>query len=319
MSQPVAGGWLRIAHLSKSYGPLRAVDDVSFNCQPGTITGFLGPNGSGKSTTLRMLVGHTRPSSGSTTFDGRRFVDLPQPGRVVGVLLDASAQHPGRSVWETARLASLVVRVGRERTRECLAAVGLSGVMRKRVGSLSLGMRQRLGLAIAILGFPRFLILDEPANGLDPEGIRWLREFLLTFASHGGTVLVSSHQLSEIEAMADQLIIIDRGRATNARSLLAEVHDPVSLAVSENDQVLHQALLSSGITVLSQLGTTPLRAQTTTADLGRLAFAAGIALTYLAPEKVPSLEDRFLTLTSGEYAGLSSEQLFHAASGKPRQ
>ncbi|MCU1528982.1 MAG: ATP-binding cassette protein, partial [Frondihabitans sp.] len=184
---------LVVSGLSKEYAAKRVVDDVSFRCRRGSVTGFIGPNGSGKSTTLRMIVGHTRASRGSALFEGVPLPEISRPGRTVGVLLDASAHHPGRSVFETAFLAALLVGVGRARVRECLAAVGVDNVRHKRVGSLSLGMRQRMGIAIAVLGAPDFLILDEPANGLDPEGIHWLRQFLRSFAASGGCALVSSH------------------------------------------------------------------------------------------------------------------------------
>ena len=201
-----------VQNLTKRYGSHLAVDDVSFRCEPGTITGFLGPNGAGKSTTLRMLMGLTPPSSGAATIAGVPFVDLPNPGRVVGVMLDASAQHVGRSGLEVLRLSAQVLDVPKARAQEVLHAVGLDGAETRLVGNYSLGMRQRLGIANALLGDPEILVLDEPANGMDPEGIRWMRDLLQDFAGRGGTVLLSSHLLGEVQATVDRLVVIGRGR-----------------------------------------------------------------------------------------------------------
>src|SRR3712207_1629575 len=201
---------ITIDHLTKRYGPQVAVADVSFSCAPGTVTGFLGPNGAGKSTTLRALVGLTPPTSGRVTVTGVRYADLPNPGRVAGVMLDASAQHPGRTGRETLRLAATVLGVPQARADAMLERVGLQGAEKRRVKDYSLGMRQRLGIGQALLGDPSVLILDEPANGLDPEGIRWMRGLLRDFAAAGGTVLVSSHLLREVEATVDRLVEIGR-------------------------------------------------------------------------------------------------------------
>ena len=208
---------ISVENLTKSYGSGRpSVDDVSFSCAPGTITGFLGPNGAGKSTTLRAIVGLTPPTSGRATVSGVRYVDLPNPGRVAGVMLDASAQHPGRTGRETLRLTAMLLGVSRGRADAMLERVGLQGAEKRRVKDYSLGMRQRLGIGQALLGDPSVLILDEPANGLDPEGIRWMRGLLRDFAAAGGTVLVSSHLLREVEATVDRLVVIDRGRISRA-------------------------------------------------------------------------------------------------------
>jgi ABC-2 type transport system ATP-binding protein len=202
-----------VDHLSKRYGVRTAVEDVSFRCAPGTVTGFLGPNGAGKSITMRMICGLTPPSSGSATIDGVRYADMPNPGRCVGVLLDASAMHPGRTGREALTLAALVLDVDRRRVAEVLDAVGLdAAAAQRRVGEYSLGMRQRLGLAHALLGDPKVLILDEPANGLDSTGIYWMRTLLRDYADRGGTVLLSSHLLREVEVVADRLVVIVRGR-----------------------------------------------------------------------------------------------------------
>jgi len=210
--------------LTKRYGPVTAVDDASFRCHQGTITGFLGPNGAGKSTTLRMITGLARPDSGTATIAGRPFARLPNPARVVGTLLDASAMNTGRTARATLRIAATVTGVPARRADELLEAVGLSGAAGRRVGTYSLGMRQRLGLALALIGEPSVLILDEPANGLDPEGIAWIRGLLRGFADRGGTVLLSSHLLPEVQATADHLVIIAGGRiaaAGSTASLLA--------------------------------------------------------------------------------------------------
>jgi ABC-2 type transport system ATP-binding protein len=198
--------------LTKRYRGVAAVDGVTFSCEPGTVTGFLGRNGAGKSTTLRMITGLTRPDAGSATVAGKPFADLPNPARTVGTLLDAAALHDGRSGRETLQIACTMTGMPKVRASHLLDAVGLSGDANRRVGTYSLGMRQRLGLAHALVGEPRVLILDEPANGLDPEGIAWIRTLLRDFAARGGTVLLSSHLLAEVQATADHLVIIDRGR-----------------------------------------------------------------------------------------------------------
>ena len=198
--------------LTRRYGATTVVDDVSFTCPPGTVTGFLGPNGAGKSTTLRMVCGLGRPDAGEATVAGVPFRSLPNPGRVVGVMLDASAQHGGRTGRETLRVSADTMGVDRGRVDEMLALVDLDGAAAgKRVGRYSLGMRQRLGLAQALLGDPDVLVLDEPANGLDPDGIRWMRGLLRRFADGGGTVLLSSHLLGEVAAVADRLVVIAGG------------------------------------------------------------------------------------------------------------
>jgi len=213
---------IRVENLSKRYGRVVAVSNVTFSAEPGTVTGFLGPNGAGKSTTLRMLTGLTPPTSGTATIAGRAYRDLPNPGRVVGVMLDASAQHSGRTGRETLRVAAGLLGVAPRRADELLEEVGLAGAAGRRVGGYSLGMRQRLGIAQALLGDPAVLLLDEPVNGLDPEGIRWTRTLLRDFASRGGTVVLSSHLLSEVEATVDRLVVIGHGRVV-AEGTLAEL------------------------------------------------------------------------------------------------
>ena len=202
-----------VTALTRTYGGLRAVDGVTFTAQPGRVTGFLGPNGAGKSTTMRVMVGLTPATSGSATVLGRKYADLPNPGREVGVLLDASAQHAGRTGRETLKVAARTMGLPMRRVDELLDLVSLTGTeSERRVKNYSLGMRQRLGIATALIGDPEVLILDEPANGLDPAGIRWMRDLLTGFANKGGTVLLSSHLLHEIEVIADDLVVIGQGR-----------------------------------------------------------------------------------------------------------
>jgi ABC-2 type transport system ATP-binding protein len=204
---------IEVAGLTKVYGRQPVVSDVSFTVQPGSVTGFLGPNGAGKSTTLRILVGLTSPGTGRATVLGGPYAALPNPGRRVGVLLDASAQHSGRTGREVLALSALIMGLPERRADEMLDRVGLSPAEgRRRTGAYSLGMRQRLGIAHALLGQPELLILDEPANGLDPAGIHWMRSLLREFADRGGAVLLSSHLLREIEVIADHLVIIGGGR-----------------------------------------------------------------------------------------------------------
>ena len=204
--------------LTKRYRRVAAVDDVTFSCEPGTITGFLGRNGAGKSTTLRMITGLTRPDAGRATVAGKPFADLANPARTVGTLLDAAAFHDGRTGREILQIACTMTGVPKARASHLLDAVGLSGDASRRVGTYSLGMRQRLGLAHALVGEPSVLILDEPANGLDPEGIAWIRTLLRDFAARGGTVLLSSHLLAEVQSTADHLVIIDHGRVVASGS-----------------------------------------------------------------------------------------------------
>jgi ABC-2 type transport system ATP-binding protein len=288
---------ITIEHLSKRYGPQLAVDDVSFTCPQGTVTGFLGPNGAGKSTTLRALVGLTTPTSGSATVAGREYRDLPNPGRQVGVLLDAGAQHSGRTGREVLTLAALVLGVDRDRVDEVLGRVGLAGrPAGKRVGNYSLGMRQRLGLAGALLGDPQVLVLDEPANGLDPEGIFWMRGLLRGFADRGGTVLLSSHLLHEVEAVADRLVVISRGRIA-AQGRKQELLAGRGTIVRGPDRaLLERALQAAGITAVPGEGD-GLVADAEPLAVGRAVAAAGVVLTELRAAGGEGLEDLFRSLT----------------------
>ena len=215
--------------LTKRFGDLTAVNDLSFELEAGSVTGFLGPNGAGKTTTLRMLLGLARPTRGQALVFGRPFTELEQPAARVGAVLEASDLHPGRTGRDHLRVLARAAGVPQSRVDEVLALVDLTGASERRAGGYSFGMRQRLGLAAALLGAPELLVLDEPANGLDPEGVRWLRDFLRAFAMRGGTVLVSSHHLAEVAQTVDRVVIIDRGRLV-AESTLEELGtEPSSL------------------------------------------------------------------------------------------
>jgi ABC-2 type transport system ATP-binding protein len=289
---------ITIEHLTKRYGDQTAVSDVSFTCEPGTVTGFLGPNGAGKSTTMRMLCGLAMPTSGHSTVAGRPYRELPNPGREVGVLLDAGAQHPGRSGREVLTLAAMVLGVGRSRVEEMLEQVGLpEQAARKRVGKYSLGMRQRLGLAQALLGDPRVLILDEPANGLDPQGIWEMRSLLRGFADGGGTVLLSSHLLREVEAVADQLVVIGGGRIVAQGAKQDLLAGSGSMVRALDPVALQGALAAAGISATGS----PDGALLTDAEpaaVGLAAAAAGVALVELGAAEGHGLEQLFLSLTS---------------------
>ncbi|MFV2088520.1 ABC transporter ATP-binding protein [Micromonospora sp. LOL_021] len=291
---------IEVRDLTKRYGRQVAVDDVSFSCAAGTVTGFLGPNGAGKSTTLRMICGLATASAGTATIDGLPYRQLRDPGRVVGVLLDAAAMHPGRTGRETLTVAALAMGATRARVGELLDLVGLNQTAAgRRVRAYSLGMRQRLGLAHALLGEPRVLILDEPANGLDPEGIFWMRGLLRDFADRGGTVLLSSHLLREVEAVADRLVVIGGGRVVAAGDkdeLLAG--DGGTLVRARDQQALRTALDRAG----HQVGTVDgrLLVSAPPETVGEVAAAAGAVLLELRPADTGGLEQMFLALTAGD-------------------
>jgi ABC-2 type transport system ATP-binding protein len=291
---------IEVHDLSKRYGSQLAVNDISFRCEPGTITGFLGPNGAGKSTTLRMICGLTPPTAGTTAVLGTSYRKLPNPGRQVGVLLDASAQHQGRTGREVLRLTADVLGVDYRRVPELLERVGLpKAAAKKRVGNYSLGMRQRLGIAQALMGEPEVLILDEPANGLDPEGIFWMRELLRDFADRAGTVLLSSHLLREVEVIADQLVVIGEGKivAQGAKAELLAASGTLVRAV--DDEALTEGLSAAGLSAAaSPDGSLVVEAEPET--VGRLAAELGLALIELRPADGGGLEQLFLTLTSRE-------------------
>jgi ABC-2 type transport system ATP-binding protein len=289
---------ITIDRLTKKYGTTLAVDDVSFTAEAGRVTGFLGPNGAGKSTTLRIMVGLTRPDAGTATVSGRHYVDLPNPGLEVGVLLDASAQHAGRTGREILTLAQQFMGLPRSRVEEMLETVSLTaGEASRRVGDYSLGMRQRLGIATALIGDPEVLILDEPANGLDPAGIRWMRDLLRGYADRGGTVLLSSHLLHEIEVIADDIVMIGLGRIVSMGTKTEPLHDVGTVVRAVDLLALELALTASGLTATPSDGGA-LRTGADAALAGKVAFDAGIALTELRAATGAGLEEMFLELTA---------------------
>jgi ABC-2 type transport system ATP-binding protein len=300
-------GMIEVEHLTKRYGEQTAVADVSFTCRPGTVTGFLGPNGAGKSTTLRMICGLTTPSGGTATVLEQSYRSLPNPGREVGVLLDASAQHAGRRGREVLTLAADTLDVDRGRVGDLLEHVALPpSAARKRVGAYSLGMRQRLGIAHALMGEPSVLILDEPANGLDPEGIAWMRRLLRDFADRGGTVLLSSHLLREIEAIADDLVVIGNGRIV-AQGSKAELLAATGTIVRALDHAaLEDAVANAGLSASPTTGG-GLLVDAEPEAVGRAAAFAGVVLVELRPAEGAGLEELFLSLTSGAAEAPASE------------
>ena len=280
--------------LTKRLGGRAVVSDVSFRCEPGTVTGFLGPNGAGKTTTMRMLVGLSAPDAGTSTVLEQDYRRLANPGTKVGVLLDAGAQHPGRRGREALAVSAQMMGVPPTRVDELLALVGLDQpAARKRVRQYSLGMRQRLGLAHALLGDPQVLILDEPANGLDPEGIRWMRGLLRDFADRGGTVLLSSHLLLEVEAVADRLLIIGNGEIVAAGSSDELLAGTGVLVRATDLEALERAL--DGFSVQRLEG--GLVVEATPEDVGRAALAGQVVLTHLGPSESAGLEQLFFELT----------------------
>ncbi|MCB0876048.1 MAG: ATP-binding cassette domain-containing protein [Solirubrobacterales bacterium] len=285
--------------LTKRYGAQVAVQDLSFRCEPGTVTGFLGPNGAGKSTTLRMICGLTVRTAGQATVLGTDYRRIANPARHVGVMLDASAQHSGRRGRETLRLCAETIGADPGLVDEVLTLVGLDrAAARRRVGKYSLGMRQRLGLAHVLIGDPEVLILDEPANGLDPEGIIWMRELLRGFADRGGTVLLSSHLLNEVETLADQLLLISQGRLVASGSKQELLAGNGTLVRSPEPEVLARALAAAGIEVAATDG--GLIAEADPEVVGRAALAGGAPLSELRPAEGAGLEQLFLSLTSAE-------------------
>ena len=285
--------------LTKRFGPRTVVHDVSFACEPGTVTGFLGPNGAGKTTTMRMLVGLSQPDAGSARVLGGPFRALPNPGRRVGVLLDASAQHGGRRGRETLALSARLMGVPEQRADELLGLVGLDrSAARKRVRQYSLGMRQRLGIAHALLGDPEVLILDEPANGLDPEGMRWMRGLLRDFADRGGTVLLSSHLLGEVDAIADRLVIIGNGRIA-AQGSRAELLAGAATLVRAADAAALQAALGAAGLAAQALEDGGFVVDAQPDAVGRAALEGAVALTHLGPSESAGLEQLFFDLTAG--------------------
>ncbi len=288
---------IRVEDVTKRYGAYTAVDHVSFTAEPGRVTGFLGPNGAGKSTTMRVIVGLTPPTTGAAHVLGRRFTDLPNPGLEVGVLLDASAQHGGRTGREILTLAQKTMGLPRSRVKEMLDLVSLTDdEADRRVRNYSLGMRQRLGIGAALLGDPHVLILDEPANGLDPAGIRWMRDLLRGYADAGGTVLLSSHLLHEIEVIADDLVVIGNGRIVAQGTKAELLASAGTIARARDLPALVAALERAGLTVTHADGS--VHTDATPEQVGQVALGAGLALTELRAADGAGLEEMFLELTA---------------------
>jgi len=318
MSTSPAGdepGRIRVDHLSKRFGSVQAVDDLSFEVAPGRVTGFLGPNGAGKTTTLRMLLGLITPTAGTATIGGRRFAELSQPSRTVGAALEAASFHPGRTARDHLRVMARPAGITDARVDEVLDLVGLSGDARRRVGGYSMGMRQRLGLAGTLLGDPQVLVLDEPANGLDPEGIAWLRDLLRRLAGLGRTVLISSHMLSEVQQTVDDVVVIARGRLVHAshlselsalarRSVTVRTPAPEQLATAlqqAGHQVTRTEPVPAGVDVASADAAAVGLVEVDGIDpavAGRAAAGLGIPVYALSVREL-SLEQVFLGLIAG--------------------
>ncbi|SEB49844.1 ABC-2 type transport system ATP-binding protein [Paramicrobacterium humi] len=296
---PSPGVPIEISGLTKRFGGFTAVNDLSFSVEPGRVTGFLGPNGAGKTTTLRSLLGLVAPTSGTATIGGIRYRDLPSPLTTVGAALEASSFHPGRSAEHHLSIYAQAARIPSSRVGEVLELVGLAGFGEKRVGGYSLGMRQRLGLAYAMLGDPGVLVLDEPVNGLDPEGIKWIRELLRHFAREGRTILISSHLLSEVQQTVDDVIIIAKGQLVHTGTLAdLDAGDSMSVHVDAPDrEALRAALEQAGFRFdIARSGFTVYEVEP--GAVGHAAFVAGVELNALA-RRASGLEERFLSLVGG--------------------
>jgi ABC-2 type transport system ATP-binding protein len=294
---------ITIQGLTKRFGEVTAVDDLSFEVDQGTVVGFLGPNGAGKTTTLRTLLGLVTPTRGSAMIDGRPYRELADPVRHVGALLEASSFHPGRSARNHLRVVATAAGLPLDRPDQVLDQVGLTAAARRRVGGFSLGMRQRLGLATALLGDPQVLILDEPANGLDPEGVHWLRGLLRQLADQGRTVLVSSHVLAEVAQTVDQVVIIAAGRLVTQSTLAALTARTDQLVRVRTPQAesLRSLLAAQGIHADPDGADQLLAVGTTTETVGKAAAAAGIVIYEMGVER-SNLEDVFLQLTTKQGA-----------------
>jgi ABC-2 type transport system ATP-binding protein len=296
-------GRIVVDNLTKVFGTQRAVDSLSFTVEPGSVTGFLGPNGAGKTTTLRMLLGLVAPTAGSATINGVNYHSLPRPLQTVGAALEAASFHPAHTGLQHLRIYCAAAGLPAGRADEVLQLVGLADAAKKKTKGYSMGMRQRLGLAGTLLGDPRVLILDEPANGLDPEGIRWLRGFFRHLAGEGRTVLVSSHQLSEVQEVADRAVILNRGKLVRSGTL-AELSAGHTTAVVRGPNLLplQQALAAAGLSGSTEAdGSLRVRTEDL-AQIGHLAFANNVELHELSLERF-DLEKLFFSLTEGEHQG----------------
>jgi ABC-2 type transport system ATP-binding protein len=295
---------ISVTGLTKHYGDRRAVDDLTFNVAAGRVTGFVGPNGAGKSTTMRMMVGLTRPDRGEVRYDGARHRDLRHPARLVGAVLDPRCTHPGHTARNHLRAMAALSEIPAHRVDAVLDEVGLESAADQRTGGFSLGMQQRLALAGALLGDPQVLLLDEPSNGLDPDGIRWLRNHLTDFARRGGTVFVSSHLIGELAMFADDLVVVGGGKLLAAETVEAISARQTSAVIAETSRPadLVRALAGAGVSV-EAVGERLTVRGVDKATVSQLAFEHGIRLVGLS-EVAPSLEDTLLDLTaaSAEFA-----------------
>jgi ABC-2 type transport system ATP-binding protein len=287
-------------NITKRYGEKVAVDDLSFTVKPGIVTGFLGPNGAGKSTAMRLIIGLDAPTRGRVTVNGKAYRDHAAPLHEVGTMLEAHAIHTGRSAYNHLLALAQTHGIPGRRVHEVIDMVGLQDVARKRVGSFSLGMGQRLGIASALLGDPETLILDEPVNGLDPEGIRWIRNLLRNLAAEGRTIFVSSHLMSEMSVMADQLIVVGRGKLiadTTVEEFIQQASSDTVRVRTPQPKQLAAALAATGVTIVSGTEQSVLEVQGLRSDqIGDIAAEQGIALHELTPEQA-SLEEAFMRLT----------------------
>jgi ABC-2 type transport system ATP-binding protein len=292
---------ITVQGLTKRFGDVLAVDQLDFAIDEGTVAGFLGPNGAGKTTTLRMLLGLVAPDAGTATIGGRPYRELPDPVRRVGAVLEAGGFHPGRSARDHLRVLATAAGLAPGRVEEVLEQTGLAGAARRRVGGFSLGMRQRLGLAAALLGDPEVLVLDEPANGLDPEGVHWLRGLVRGLADQGRTVLVSSHLLAEVAQTVDQVVIIDEGRliAQSTLAALTAAADRTVRVRTPDPEALRDLLVARGATVTVDGPDRLVVGGVTTEQVGQAAAAGGVVLHEMRFER-SNLEDVFLELTGGK-------------------
>ena len=288
---------INVSGLTKRYGDRAAVDNLTFSIAAGRVTGFVGPNGAGKSTTMRMMVGLTPPDAGEVRYDGVRYTDLRHPARLVGCVLDARCMHPGRTARNHLRAMAAMSDIPASRVEQVLADVGLETAADQRAGGFSLGMRQRLALAGALLGDPQVLLLDEPSNGLDPDGIRWLRNHLSAFAERGGTVFVSSHLIGELSLFADDLVVVGGGKLLAAETVEAIITRQAVTVVVETPQPadLARVLAAQDVTV-EPTGDRLVIRGTTKAAVSQIAFENGIRLVELS-ETAQSLEDSLLDMT----------------------
>ncbi|MET9212337.1 MULTISPECIES: ABC transporter ATP-binding protein [unclassified Nocardia] len=308
---------IELKGLTKQFGQTVAVQDLSFTVHPGQVTGFLGPNGAGKSTTMRMILGLDRPTSGTALIDGKRYEDLERPLTQVGALLDAKWVHPNRSARAHLEWLAASNDLPKSRVEEVLRLVGLSEVAGKNAGGFSLGMSQRLGLAGALLGDPKVLLFDEPVNGLDPEGILWIRRFMQRLAAEGRTVLVSSHLLSEMAQTAEHLIVIGRGQLiadTTTKDFIDRASEQSVRVRSPQLDQLRSLLTSHGMTVREEGDAALIVAGVTSDEVGKVAGTNNVTLYELAPQQA-SLEEAFMRMTGGavEYHGAGLDQVMGGA------